>query len=86
MWVLAPVAFPIAKLLDFALGVHGTQTYKKRELKSFLGFHAMPGSEEPLKEEEVRILGGVLELGAKRVEEIMTKIEVSGIWYDAYGD
>ncbi|THV04192.1 DUF21-domain-containing protein [Dendrothele bispora CBS 962.96] len=73
MWILAPVAYPIAKLLDWVLGVHGTQTYKKRELKSFLGFHVT--GEEPLREEEVKILGGVLELGTKRVEGIMTKIE-----------
>ncbi|KAF5371622.1 hypothetical protein D9758_003598 [Tetrapyrgos nigripes] len=73
MWVLSPVAYPIAKLLDLALGVHETHTYKKRELKSFLGFHVT--GKEPLKEQEVRILGGVLELDTKGIGQIMTKIE-----------
>lgn len=31
---VAPIAWPIAKLLDRILGVHGPNTYKKAELKS----------------------------------------------------
>ncbi|KAF5364586.1 hypothetical protein D9758_005613 [Tetrapyrgos nigripes] len=73
MWILSPIAYPIAKLLDYILGIHSTHTYKKSQLKSFLAFHCT--GEEPLKDEEIRILNGVLELGSKKAEKIMTKIE-----------
>ena len=71
---LAPVAWPIAKLLDHVLGVHSAHTYKKAELKSFLQFHRT--GEEPLRDDEISILNGVLELNTKNVEQIMTPIEV----------
>jgi metal transporter CNNM len=35
----APIAYPVAKLLDYVLGAESTHTYKKAELKSFLQFH-----------------------------------------------
>lgn len=72
---LAPIAWPIAKLLDNVLGVHSAHTYKKAELKSFLQFHRT--GEEPLRDDEISILNGVLELNTKNVEQIMTPIEVS---------
>ncbi|SJL11935.1 uncharacterized protein ARMOST_15349 [Armillaria ostoyae] len=73
MYVFAPVAWPIAKLLDLALGANETHTYKKAELKSFLQFHRT--GEEPLREDEISILNGVLELNSKNVETIMTRME-----------
>ncbi|KAJ7464221.1 hypothetical protein B0H11DRAFT_2240622 [Mycena galericulata] len=73
MYLLSPVAYPIARLLDFVLGIHGTHTYKKAELKSLLQFHRT--GEEPLLDDEISILNGVLELGGKSVEEIMTPME-----------
>jgi metal transporter CNNM len=72
MYLLAPVAYPIAKLLDIVLGVHNAHTYKKAELKSFLQFHR--SGEEPLRDDEISILNGVLELNTKNVEQIMTPI------------
>jgi len=72
--LLAPVAWPIAKLLDRVLGVHDAHTYKKAELKSFLQFHRT--GEEPLRDDEISILNGVLELNTKNVEEIMTPMNV----------
>ncbi len=74
MWIFAPVAWPIAKLLDLILGSNETHTYKKAELKSFLQFHRT--GEEPLRDDEINILNGVLELNTKRVEKIMTPIHV----------
>ncbi|KAF7295132.1 hypothetical protein MIND_01051700 [Mycena indigotica] len=73
MYILAPVAYPIARLLDWVLGEGETHTYKKAELKSFLQFHRT--GEEPLHDEEITILNAVLELGGKRVETIMTPIK-----------
>jgi CBS domain containing-hemolysin-like protein len=49
--------------------------YKKAELKSFLQFHRM-AVEEPLRDDEIAILNGVLELNTKNVEMIMTPLRV----------
>ena len=49
--------------------------YKKAELKSFLQFHRM--AEEPLRDDELAILNGVLELNNKDVEMIMTPLRVN---------
>ena len=74
----APIAWPIAKLLDYILGANETHTYKKAELKSFLQFHRQ--GQEPLQDDEISILNGVLELGNKRAETIMTPMKVSEGW------
>jgi metal transporter CNNM len=71
---LAPIAWPIAKLLDKILGKDNVNTYKKAELKSFLQFHRT--GEEPLRDDEISILNGVLELNTKKVEKIMTPMTV----------
>ncbi|KAK0494402.1 DUF21-domain-containing protein [Armillaria luteobubalina] len=70
---LTPVAYPIAKLLDYVLGANEVHTYRKAELKSFLEFHRT--GEEPLRDDEISILSGVLELNSKNVEELMTRME-----------
>jgi len=72
--LLAPIAYPIAKLLDYVLGAGHHQMYKKAELKSFLQFHRT--AEEPLRDDEIAILNGVLELNTKNVETIMTPLRV----------
>ncbi|KAF9444516.1 DUF21-domain-containing protein [Macrolepiota fuliginosa MF-IS2] len=73
MYLFAPIAWPIAKLLDWILGANEQHTYKKAELKSFLQFHRT--GEEPLREDEINILNGVLELNTKNVETIMTPLK-----------
>lgn len=73
MYLFAPIAWPIAKLLDLLLGKNETNTYKKAELKSFLQFHRT--GEEPLRDDEITILNGVLELNTKDVQEIMTPLK-----------
>lgn len=73
MYLFSPIAYPIAKILDWALGIHSAHTYKKAELKSFLQFHRT--GEEPLRDDEISILNGVLELNGKRVEGIMTPMK-----------
>ncbi|KII86274.1 hypothetical protein PLICRDRAFT_177845 [Plicaturopsis crispa FD-325 SS-3] len=73
MYLFSPIAYPIAKLLDYVLGANDNHTYKKAELKSFLQFHRT--GEEPLRDDEINILNGVLELNTKNVEEIMTSME-----------
>ncbi|KAH6901112.1 hemolysin [Coprinopsis sp. MPI-PUGE-AT-0042] len=73
MVVLAPVTWPIARLLDWVLGADTQHTYRKAELKSLLQLHRTGA--EPLKEVEINILSGVLELGSKNVESIMTPLK-----------
>jgi len=73
MYILAPIAWPIAKLLDKILGVNEQHTYKKAELKTFLQFHRT--GDEPLRDDEITILNGVLELNTKKVETIMTPLK-----------
>ena len=73
MYFFSPIAYPIAKLLDWLLGKNETNTYKKAELKSFLQFHRT--GEEPLRDDEITILNGVLELNTKDVQEIMTPLK-----------
>ncbi|KAJ7108335.1 hypothetical protein C8R44DRAFT_636674 [Mycena epipterygia] len=73
MYLFSPIAYPIAKLLDLVLGANEAHTYKKAELKSFLQFHRT--GEEPLRDDEISILNGVLELNTKNVEQIMTPMK-----------
>ncbi|QDS72126.1 hypothetical protein FKW77_003872 [Venturia effusa] len=74
MWLLAPVAWPTAKLLDYLLGEdHGT-TYKKAGLKTLVTLHRTLGQTpgERLNQDEVTIISAVLDLKEKSVGSIMT--------------
>ena len=73
MYILAPVAWPTAKLLDYLLGQdHGT-TYKKAGLKTLVTLHKSLGAAgEQLNQDEVTIISAVLDLKAKPVGNIMT--------------
>ncbi|SPO26030.1 related to MAM3 - Protein required for normal mitochondrial morphology [Ustilago trichophora] len=74
MIILAPIAWPTAKFLDWCLGEeHGT-TYRKAELKTFVSLHQQIGTEH-LHEDEVTIIRAVLELNDKTVRDVMTPIE-----------
>jgi metal transporter CNNM len=74
MWLLAPISWPTAKLLDYLLGEdHGT-TYKKAGLKTLVTLHRTLGETpgERLNEDEVTIISAVLDLKEKPVGSIMT--------------
>ncbi|QLL34409.1 hypothetical protein HG536_0G02700 [Torulaspora globosa] len=74
MYVMYPVAYPIAALLDYMLGEdHGTM-YKKSGLKTLVMLHRTMGVER-LSQDEVTIISAVLDLKEKKVREIMTPIE-----------
>lgn len=74
MIIMAPVAYPTAKFLDYCLGEeHGT-TYRKAELKTFVSLHQQIGTEQ-LNEDEVTIIRAVLELNDKTLKDVMTPIE-----------
>ncbi|KAI0403258.1 DUF21-domain-containing protein [Xylaria palmicola] len=73
MYIMAPVAWPTAKLLDWLLGTdHGT-IYKKSGLKTLVTLHKTLGEvDERLNQDEVTIISAVLDLKRKPVEEVMT--------------
>jgi metal transporter CNNM len=77
MWILAPIAWPIARLLDYILGEdHGT-TYKKSGLKTLVTLHKTLGPHpgDRLNQDEVTIISAVLDLKDKAVGDIMTPME-----------
>ncbi|KAF6819359.1 DUF21 and cbs domain-containing protein [Colletotrichum sojae] len=76
MWLMAPVAWPTAKLLDWALGEdHGT-VYKKSGLKTLVTLHKSLGEVgERLNQDEVTIISAVLDLKEKPVENVMTPMD-----------
>lgn len=76
MYIESPIAWPTAKLLDRLIGEeHGT-TYSKAGLKTLVTIHKTFGDAgERLNEDEVTIIGAVLELKTKSVEAIMTPID-----------
>ncbi|KAI1118608.1 hypothetical protein F5Y14DRAFT_399124 [Nemania sp. NC0429] len=76
MYIMAPVAWPTAKLLDWLLGQdHGT-IYKKSGLKTLVTLHKTLGEvDERLNQDEVTIISAVLDLKRKAVEEVMTPMD-----------
>ncbi|ORY62622.1 uncharacterized protein BCR38DRAFT_439283 [Pseudomassariella vexata] len=76
MYLMAPAAWPTAKLLDWLLGEdHGT-VYKKSGLKTLVTLHKNLGEvSERLTHDEVTIITAVLDLKRKSVEEVMTPLE-----------
>ncbi|KAK9367309.1 hypothetical protein V1509DRAFT_626922 [Lipomyces kononenkoae] len=74
MYVMYPVAYPTALLLDHVLGEdHGT-VYRKAQLKTLVTLHRSMGVER-LNKDEVTIISAVLDLNEKPVGNIMTQIQ-----------
>lgn len=74
MYVMYPVAYPCALLLDHILGEdHGT-VYKKSGLKTLVTLHKTMGVER-LNQDEVTIISAVLDLKEKSVSHIMTPMD-----------
>ncbi|OAD69006.1 hypothetical protein PHYBLDRAFT_22162 [Phycomyces blakesleeanus NRRL 1555(-)] len=77
MYIMFPIAYPTARLLDYVLGEsHGT-VYKKAGLKSLVSLHQAvnPSDVDALTSDEVLIIGAVLDLRSKPVSQIMTPLE-----------
>lgn len=74
MYIMYPVAYPCALLLDHILGEdHGT-VYKKSGLKTLVTLHKTMGAER-LNQDEVTIISAVLDLKEKAVAQVMTPID-----------
>ncbi|KAH6617055.1 hypothetical protein F5144DRAFT_381724 [Chaetomium tenue] len=73
MYLMAPFAWPTAKLLDWLLGEdHGT-VYKKSGLKTLVTLHKSLGDvSQRLNQDEVTIISAVLDLKEKPVANVMT--------------
>ncbi|EED23113.1 DUF21 and CBS domain protein (Mam3), putative [Talaromyces stipitatus ATCC 10500] len=76
MYLMSPVAWPVAKLLDRLLGEdHGT-VYKKAGLKTLVTLHKSLGAAgEQLNSDEVTIISACLDLKEKSVGSIMTPMD-----------
>jgi metal transporter CNNM len=77
MYILAPIAWPTARLLDRLLGEdHGT-VYKKAGLKTLVTLHKTlgPSPSDRLNQDEVTIISAVLDLKDKAVGDIMTPMD-----------
>lgn len=73
MYFMYPIAYPIAKLLDYILGQNHGTLYRKSGLKTLVTLHHTMGTER-LNLDEVTIISAVLDLKAKPVSKIMTPI------------
>ncbi|PGH19265.1 hypothetical protein AJ80_04131 [Polytolypa hystricis UAMH7299] len=76
MYISAPIAWPIAKLLDRLLGEDHGNFYKKAGLKTLVTLHKNFGAAgEQLNSDEVTIISAVLDLKEKPVGSIMIPME-----------
>ncbi|CAO3639588.1 unnamed protein product [Cunninghamella echinulata] len=77
MYLMSPIAYPTALLLDYFLGEsHGT-IYKKAGLKTLVSLHQAvnPSDVDALNQDEVTIISAVLDLRSKSVASIMTPMD-----------
>ncbi|KAI0312944.1 hypothetical protein OF83DRAFT_1176152 [Amylostereum chailletii] len=76
LWTLGLVAWPVAKLLEFALGPHHGIIYRRAELKELIALHSSVGEfGGDLRTDTVNIIGATLDLQEKMARQAMTKIE-----------
>ncbi|KAL7425285.1 hypothetical protein Q5752_000973 [Cryptotrichosporon argae] len=75
-WVFFPIAWPIAKLLEYILGSHHGIVYRRSELRELIKLHAATeqgGGDLDL--DTVTMAQGALDLAQKTVKDAMTPIE-----------
>ena len=89
MWIAFPVAWPIAKLLEYILGAHHGIIYRRSELRELIKMHAAGGEGGgDLDKDTVTMAQGALDLAQKSVKEAMTAIDqvfVSGLSASNWG-
>ncbi|KAJ5295625.1 hypothetical protein PENANT_c001G10543 [Penicillium antarcticum] len=75
MYIISPVAWPIAKLLDLLVGRNHGTIYKRSELMALFSFHKTLGKpDERLNFDEVMIVHGALGMRDRSAACIMTPI------------
>ncbi|KAI8059127.1 hypothetical protein BC940DRAFT_248122 [Gongronella butleri] len=75
MYLMCPLGYPTALLLDYFLGKNHGTVYKKAGLKTLVSLHRSEDTADGLTEDEVQIIGSVLDLREKRVSQVMTPIQ-----------
>ena len=76
MWIAFPIAWPIAKLLEYILGAHHGIVYRRSELRELIKMHAADGhGGGDLDNDTVMMAQGALDLAQKKVSEAMTPID-----------
>ncbi|KAI9009549.1 hypothetical protein BC832DRAFT_529847, partial [Gaertneriomyces semiglobifer] len=74
MWIFCPIAYPIAKILDWLLGADEGTIYARAQLKTLVNLHE-DTQQGDLNHDEVNIISAVLDLKDKTVAQIMTPLE-----------
>ncbi|KAJ3676304.1 hypothetical protein LUZ60_003716 [Juncus effusus] len=71
-----PVAWPIGKILDWALGHNESALFRRAQLKALVNIHSKEeGKGGELTHDETTIISGALDLTEKTAEAAMTPIE-----------
>ncbi|CAM0875496.1 unnamed protein product [Alopecurus aequalis] len=75
VWICFPVAYPIAKLLDYVLGHGKAALFRRAELKTLVTLHGNEaGKGGELTHDETTIIAGALELSEKKAKDAMTAL------------
>lgn len=72
MAITTPISYPIAKILDYALGEEQGNVYDRERLMEFI---RITGHHTQLEADEVAIISGALKLKKIKVDQVMTCIE-----------
>ncbi|XP_039801110.1 DUF21 domain-containing protein At4g14240-like [Panicum virgatum] len=76
MVICYPIAYPIGKLLDCALGHNESALFRRAQLKALVSIHGKEaGKGGELTRDETTIISGALDLTEKTAAEAMTPIE-----------
>ncbi|XP_078179494.1 DUF21 domain-containing protein At4g14240-like isoform X1 [Carex rostrata] len=76
MVVCYPIAWPIGKVLDWALGHNDSALFRRAQLKALVTIHSKEeGKGGELTHDETTIISGALDLTEKTAEAAMTPIE-----------
>jgi metal transporter CNNM len=76
MVICYPIAYPIGKILDCALGHNESALFRRAQLKALVSIHSKEaGKGGELTHDETTIISGALDLTEKTAEEAMTPIE-----------
>lgn len=74
MIILAPLSYPVAWMLDKALGKEIPTVWSREEIKEIVKFHKISDSSD-IDEDEERIVLGALSFSERKVRDIYTKKE-----------
>lgn len=76
MWLTAPIAWPIAKLLDRILGGEHATLFRRKQLKALMDVHSETlGLGGTLTADEIKIIAGAFDLTGKTAFRSMTHLD-----------